>query len=78
MEKNHTYNHATSCGIRLIYSSFDVQVNIYFSLGIMAPVGGGFLLLKSKAISSIVTNSTPSCFLKCSINLSHQLSAFII
>lgn len=37
--------------------------------GIKAPSAGAFFFLKSSAISAIVTNSTPSCFLKCSISL---------
>lgn len=37
--------------------------------GITAPGGGAFFSLNSAAISSIVTNSTPSCSLKYSISL---------
>ena len=37
--------------------------------GIEAPAGGGFLFLKSSEIYSMVTNSTPSCFRKCSMSL---------
>lgn len=38
--------------------------------GITAPGAGIFLLLNSSQICSIVTNSTPSCFIKCSMSLS--------
>lgn len=37
--------------------------------GIIAPAVGAFLLLKSSESCSMVTNFTPSCFLKCSRSL---------
>lgn len=37
--------------------------------GIKAPPAGAFRFLKSSASSTMVTNSTPSCFWKCSISL---------
>jgi hypothetical protein len=42
------------------------------SVGMRAPLGGGFFFLNSSDISSIVTNSTPSCFRKCSISLQYD------
>ena len=40
------------------------------SAGRSAPSAGACFFLNSSAICSMVTNSTPSCFLKCSISLS--------
>jgi hypothetical protein len=37
-----------------------------------APLGGAFFFLNSSDICSIVTNSTPSCFIKCSMSLQHD------
>ena len=47
------------------------------SAGSIALGAGAFLLLKSSQISSMVTNSTPSCFLKYSMSLEKPVRAFL-
>lgn len=56
--------------LRTIFNppSLSLQSHLAWT-GMIAPFGGAFFLLNSSAISSIVTNSTPSCFKKCSMSL---------
>lgn len=59
------FNFLATSKIRLIY--FESIAPAF--AGIKAPGGGAFFFLKSSQTCSIVTNSTPSCFLKCSMSL---------
>jgi hypothetical protein len=71
-----------SCAEELLWKSVQLYTHYsgaYFSsiapgaAGINAPSGGGLFFLNSSLICSMVTNSTPSCFLKCSMSLSEPL-----